>query len=218
MPLILQEPIVFQAIRGYFGLWQITEAEADLQEGLVLHKEEQLQLASIKGEGRRKEFLAARQLLHRMSGRSDRGPLLKDEFGKPHMYASPWHVSISHTTGLSAAVAHPQPCGIDVQTFVPKISRIAPRFMSEAEMAHLSEDNELIFQHLVWSAKEVMYKAYGRREIDFREHLHVDLEGLGVQKGRTQGKLRKDQLEQLYELEYRVLDGGYMLVIGGLVS
>ncbi|MEL6275133.1 MAG: 4'-phosphopantetheinyl transferase superfamily protein, partial [Bacteroidota bacterium] len=192
MPLILQEKIVFQTFHGKFGLWQITEEEDVLRTGLALHQEEQAQLENIKGEGRRKEFLAARQLLHRMSGRSDRGPLLKDEFGKPHMYASPWHVSISHTTGLSAAVAHPRPCGIDVQIFVPKISRIAPRFMSDAEASHLTDENRLLFQHLVWSAKEVMYKAYGRREIDFREHLHVELGGLALDKGRTWGTLKKD--------------------------
>ncbi|PHI21649.1 4-phosphopantetheinyl transferase [Lewinellaceae bacterium SD302] len=209
--LILQEK--FNKQLGHLGLWRIEEDERAMADGLPLSKAESRQLSGIKGQGRRIEFLAARRLLHQLSGRELRGALVKDEFGKPHLEGSDHHVSISHTEQLSAAVAHPAPCGVDVQLFVAKIGRLAKRFMGEAELAQITDANRLIFQHLVWGAKEAMYKAYGRREIDFRDHLFVDLKDIPLEKGRTTGLLKKDALEIRYHLEYRIWERNYMLVV-----
>lgn len=215
MPLIFHEKTNTSndSPRRELGLWRIEEPENILRESIELHPEEIQQLDEIKGEGRRREFLAARNLLHLMSGRKDRGALIKDEFGKPHLEHSPLQISISHTENISAAVAHPYACGIDVQVFVNKIARLAPRFMNEAELSHLTDANRLIFQHLIWGAKEAMYKAYGRREIDFRDHLFVELEEIPLERGTTRGYLKKDELEKVYDLDYRIFDGNYMLVV-----
>ncbi|NJO86971.1 MAG: hypothetical protein HC821_02740, partial [Lewinella sp.] len=147
MPLIFNEAMLAHGMRGNVGLWNIVESEADLAVGLALHPAETEQLATIKGEGRRREFLAARQLLHTMSGRAVRGELRKDEHGKPHLVASPLRVSISHTTGFSAAVAHPLPCGVDVQVFVPNQPN-CPR-LSAAEAIMLGHQHCLFLQHLI---------------------------------------------------------------------
>lgn len=216
MPLILHERTNSpepDSLRNELGLWRISETEAELRNGLQLYPAELRQLKGIKGEGRRCEFLAARNLLHQMSGRKDRGALVKDEFGKPHLEHSTLHISISHTENLSAAIAHTHPCGVDVQVFVTKIGRLAHRIMGEKETAFLTDANRLIFQHLVWGAKEAMYKAYGRREIDFREHLLVDLEDIPLEKGHTKGYLKKDDLQKVYQLDYRIFEGNYMLVV-----
>lgn len=207
--MILQEKVLGD---GELGLWRIDESEAQLYNRIELGEAEQTQLDTIMGKGRRKEFLAARQLLHELSGREHRGILVKDEYGKPHLEGSDYKISISHTDSLSAAIGHPQNCGVDVQVFVSKINRLAPRFMGVAENAQLTDANRLIFQHLVWSAKEAMYKAYGLREVDFRAHLFVDLEGIPLEKGQTTGELIKDDLHLKYQLDYRIFDRNYMLV------
>ncbi|CAH1001699.1 hypothetical protein LEM8419_02605 [Neolewinella maritima] len=160
---------------GEWGLWSITESEHELRGHVHLSTAEQHQLLLIKGAERRREFLAARLLLHRMSGRSTRAELVKDSDGKPHLPDSDFFVSISHTVGYSAAVAHPRPCGIDVQRIVPRIRRLAPKFVGETEWSQLTETDELVQLHLIWAAKEAMYKAYGRRQLDFRRDLVVDL-------------------------------------------
>lgn len=214
MPLILHETIASSASYGELGVWRISETEAELHHQLELHATEYAQLSKIKGEGRRREFLAARKLLHEMSGREERGVLYKDEYGKPFLADTSWQVSISHTTGLSAAVAHPRKCGVDIQIFVPKIARLAKRFMGAAEIAQLTAANQLIFQHLVWSAKEAMYKAYGRKEVDFRQHLFVDLANIPLESGHTMGWLKKQGVDHTYRLDYRILDNNYMLVTG----
>lgn len=191
---------------GEWGLWSINESEAWLRENVDLFAEEIERLSCIKGEGRRREFLAARILLHFMSGRSERGELYKDEAGKPHLRDSHFHVSISHTVDYAAAIAHPNPCGVDVQRIVPKIKRLARKFVGEAERIQLIPEHELLQLHLIWSAKEAMYKAFGRRELDFREHLFVDFEGFSPEKTTGSAYLRKGAAEMFFSLDFKVFD------------
>ncbi len=188
---------------GEWGLWHITEPESWLRENVALSAAEETALAALKGEGRRREFLAARILLHFMSGRAERGELYKDACGKPHLRDSLFHVSISHTVNYAAAIAHPNPCGIDVQRIVPRIRRMAHKFVGAGEQEQLIPEHELLQLHLIWSAKEAMYKAFGRREIDFRQHLFVDFEGFSPLKMKASACLRKGAVEMLFDLDFR---------------
>ncbi len=213
MPLVSKLPL-FPALSlgGSLGVWRIDESETKLRSVLQLSEAEEAQLAKIQGKGRRREFLAARLLLHQLSGRTERGSLIKNEHGKPFLEHSAFHVSISHTHQYSAAVGHVQPCGVDIQLFVPKIERIAPRFMAAEELIFLTDANRLIFQHLVWSAKEAIYKCYGQRELDFRQHLLVDLAGIPLEQGNTKGYLKKGGWQQTFHLDYQIFNSNYMLV------
>ena len=194
MPLLFHDSLLPP---GEWGLWSITESEDDLRDRLTLFPREEAQLLRIKGAERRREFLAARQLLHHMSGRAERAELVKDEDGKPHLPDSKFFVSISHTVGYSAAVAQPRPCGIDVQRIVPRIGTLAPKFVGEAERAQLREETELEQLHLIWAAKEAMYKAYGRRQLDFREDLFVELGDGGS------GRLRRGAVQMDFALAFK---------------
>ena len=203
MPIHLQEQLYAP---GEWGLFNITESEAALQDGVELSPTESEQLNLIRGSGQRREFLAARLLLHQMSGRRHRAELVKDDCGKPHLADSHFYVSISHTANYAAAIANPNPCGIDVQRIVEKIARIAPKFISGAERIQLKEADKLIQMHLIWSAKEAMYKAFGRREIDFKEHLYVDFQDFSLRKHSAVAMLRKGEIDMLFDLEYRIFD------------
>ncbi|MFK8161685.1 MAG: 4'-phosphopantetheinyl transferase superfamily protein [Lewinella sp.] len=191
---------------GEWGLWHITETEDWLRENVHLFPEEQEAMALIKGEGRRKEFLAARILLHYMSGRSTRGELYKDDAGKPHLRDSVFHVSISHTVNYAAAIAHPNPCGVDVQRIVPRIRRMANKFIGPGERLQLTPEHELLQLHLIWSAKEAMYKAFGRRQLDFKEHLVVDLGAFTKEKTTGSAFLKKGDIKMLFDLNFRIFD------------
>ena len=203
MPTRFHEPL---HAPGEWGLFSITETEAELQAGLELSPEEQAQLIATKGLGHRREFLAARRLLHQMSGRAKRGELYKDPAGKPHLRDSHFHISLSHTVNYAAAIAHPNPCGIDVQRIVPKIERLAPKFVSAAENIQLKEADKLLQLHLIWSAKEALYKAYGRRELDFKEHLYVDFQDYQPGKTVAAATLHKGDVQMLFRLDYRVYE------------
>ncbi|OAV44349.1 4'-phosphopantetheinyl transferase superfamily protein [Lewinella sp. 4G2] len=191
---------------GEWGLFHITEAEEELAASVPLFPLEQEQIDRIKGSGQRREYLAARLLLHKMSGRHERGELYKDNDGKPHLANSHFHVSISHTVNYAAAVAHPDPCGIDVQRIVTKIERIAPRFISDAEFVQIKNQHRIMQMHLIWSAKEAMYKAFGKRELDFREHLYVDFGNYQPGQTTASAMLRKGPTEMVFNLHFRYLE------------
>lgn len=188
---------------GEWGLWHIIESEEWLMDNVALFPAEINHLMAIKGEGRRREFLAARMLLHYMSGRDNRGELIKDDTGKPHLRDSLFHVSISHTVNYAAAIAHPNPCGVDVQRIVPRIRRMAHKFVGAAEQAQLIPEHELLQLHLIWSAKEAMYKAFGRRELDFCRNLFVDFAGYSPDKMTATAFLQKDEIEMVFDLDFR---------------
>jgi phosphopantetheinyl transferase len=207
MPIIAHHTIEPE---GELGLWRIAESEAWFLRRLELAPAEALQLEAIKGR-RRTEWLAARQLVHAMSGRDRRGAFVKDEHGKPHLEGSAWHISISHTHGLAAAIAAPRPVGIDVQVLVGRIERLARKYMRPEEMAGLSVERRIEHLHVYWGAKEALYKAYGRRRLDFCENLFVGPFPLEKSRGSTRGRIVKDAFQTVYRIHYAI-EAAYVLV------
>ncbi|MEM6380149.1 MAG: 4'-phosphopantetheinyl transferase superfamily protein, partial [Bacteroidota bacterium] len=165
----------------------------------------------IKGH-RRIEWLAARQLVHQMSGRQNRAAFVKDEFGKPHLEDAQWEISISHSRDISAAIAAPVAVGIDVQKVVPKITRIIPKFMNAAEQANLDQDHSILHTHVYWGAKEALYKAYGRRALDLCTHIQLHPFSYQTEQGKCKGIIQKEDYQQAFQIRYQLLPQNYMLV------
>lgn len=195
---------------GELGLWTIAEPEVFFLEQLLLSKREEEYIAEMKGH-RRLEWLAGRWLLHKMSGRMERGACIKDEFGKPHLEGSLYEISISHSRELVAVMAAPRSVGVDIQKLVGKIERLAHKYMRPEELASLEEASRLEHLHVYWGAKECLYKAYGRRQLDFRAHIHIDPFAYDLQNGRCTGKVQKDAYECFFELYYEMIED-FMLV------
>jgi 4'-phosphopantetheinyl transferase len=196
---------------GELGIWKITEDEAWFRDRLLLYPSELRQLGEIKGR-RRVEWLAARQLVHRMSGRRQRGAFVKDGYGKPHLAHSDWHISVSHSHELAAAVASPHLCGIDIQFIVPKITRLAKRFLSATEAASIAEAHQLDQLHFFWGAKEALYKAYGQGKLDFRKQLLVTPPANWAGSGETTGLIKLPGQTLDFHVYYERAVAGYMLV------
>jgi 4'-phosphopantetheinyl transferase len=207
MPLLSHQSVARDA---QLGIWQIEEPDSFFLDRLGLSASEHEQLAGIKGF-RRTEWLAGRYLLHVMSGRQMRGAVLKDEFGKPRLQGSEYDISISHSHGLAAVFAAPKPCGIDIQFLVEKIGRIAHKFMRPEELEALSETHRLEHQHVYWGAKEALYKAYGRRQLDFCRHLIIGAFDYQEEGGIISGRIEKEDYLAQHEIHYRLAEG-YMLV------
>ena len=211
MGLFLHEPI---NPAGEIGIWEITESEKFFLEEVDLYPEERAQFDLIKGR-KRIEWLAARYLVHYMSGREKQGRMAftKDEFGKPHLNGSKFQISISHSHEMAAAIAAPASLGlgIDIQYLIAKISRIAKKFTRPEERAIIKPDTELEHLHVYWGAKEALYKAYGRRRLDFCKHLLVEPFEYQREGGVCRGQVIKEDYNQFFDLQYRLIDQ-YMLV------
>lgn len=157
------------------GLYAITENEATLREQLLLTTDEQQELASITHPAQRVEWLACRVAIKQLI--EDQGApymgLQKDEFGKPSLLESSWHISLSHTTGWAAAVVHQsRPVGIDIEPIREQFKRVVPRVLSADEITHAAGDLSRLAVY--WCAKEALYKLYGKRQLTFRDHLHIE--------------------------------------------
>jgi 4'-phosphopantetheinyl transferase len=184
------------------GVWKVKEEENFFLDQLDFSEEELVQLEKIKGR-RRVDWLAVRHLLHTMSGREVRGEVIKDEFGKPHLKGTDWHISMSHSHDRAAIVASPRLVGLDIQYFVGRIDRIAWRVLNQPEMDSLKDETKLDHMHVYWGAKEALYKAYGRRELDFCRHIIIKPFPLDWEKGYTTGEVIKDDYHKHFEIHYR---------------
>jgi phosphopantetheinyl transferase len=207
MPLFLHQQV---AGNGELGLWQIEENEEWFLGQIRLEEEERSQFAKMKGK-RRVEWLAARMLIHHMSGRDKRAPFVKDEYGKPHLDNSDYHISISHSGQLAAAIAAPSVVGIDIQRWAPNLERLVHKFMSREEIEQLSSDFRLEQIHIFWGAKESLYKAYGRRALDFSRHMKIAPFEYIPEGGHAMGVITKENYQATYELYYKMIEQ-YMLV------
>lgn len=209
MPLSLHK---YLKPEGELGMWIIEEDEAYFLERLDFLEVEEAYFNELKGK-RRIEWLAARWLLHLMSGREKRGACLKDEYGKPYLEGSFFDISISHSRDRVVVMAAPRLVGIDIQIVVEKIERIAHKFMRTEELESLQADTRLDHLHVYWGAKEALYKAYGRKQLDFRTHIFIDPFSYDLVNGTCTGRVKKDDFEGYFNLWYERM-GDYILVYG----
>ncbi len=213
MPIYLHESI---SPEGELGLWDISESVDFFLEKISLNASEEKMLEQVV-ERRRKEWLAGRYLLYHMSGRGEAPKVEKDGFGKPFIQDSKFDISLSHSGRFAAVIASSKSVGIDIQQFTPKVKRIEHKFMTEEDSEWMSEDCNLEHLHVCWGAKEAMYKAYGKKKLEFREHILLEPFEYDVTFGRFSGYVKKEDVEEgvfvdmSFDIFYRVIEN-YMLV------
>jgi len=129
---------------------------------------------------------------------------------KPFLLNDAYHFSISHSENYAAAiVSSKMHVGIDVETITERVQKVQHKFLSEDELNSLINlsKQELINQLTVlWSAKEAMYKWWGKGEVDFKEHLQTQYFQL-QQGGIINAVFSKHTLQYPRELNYKLADG-----------
>lgn len=194
------------------GLWTMEEQEQFFLERLPLNELHQQQISK-KHPKKRIEWLAGRYLVYQLSN----GDLCHvDQYGKPFLTESNLEISISHSGSLAAVGISRNIIGVDVQKITPQIQRIAHKFLRPEEKACLNKPSttqEIEQLHVFWGAKEALYKAYGKKQLDFRKHISVtpfeyqDLPKVQV----IEGQVQKNAYHQQFAITYQKL-GDYMLV------
>ena len=193
--------------KGQVGIWRIEEEEHFFTQGLSISNTDK-QLIQRKHSKTRLEWLAGRFLLHEMSN----GKTCQvDEYGKPFLINSPLKVSISHSGEFAAVVVDKATVGIDIQKITPRIRRIAHKFLRSEEQACLDEPCFLEHLHVFWGAKEALYKAYGKKKLDFREHIFVEPFIYKTRGGSATGQVSKGNYAQKFHIQYEKINN-YILV------
>jgi phosphopantetheinyl transferase len=162
----------------------------DIREGFDFFIEKlNLQHDPNRNEQRQLEQAAAMHLLNVLSGRELHLLLEKDQFGKPYIKNETCKVSFSHSKNLVACLfcEEGSPVGVDIEYRRDNIHLLAKKFLSESDKTGFDAS---MHQQIAWGAKEVLYKIYGIKELNFIQHLHLRFEN-----GLFFGQISKEKYE-----------------------
>jgi len=167
MPIIFEKNI---SDTTKVAIWDTTEDISFFVDALNLSIEELDFITNLR-KHRLREWLSSRYLCNKILNSETRIPIIKDEFGKPHLENSSKFISISHSQEKAAVIISDKLVGIDIQKHVDRIGMIQHKFICDHERSHIDQENLIPSYHLFWGAKECMYKAYGKKEIKFKVHI-----------------------------------------------
>lgn len=93
--------------------------------------------------------------------------------GAPYIIGSDISISLSHSRSHAAIALSPShTVGVDVEEQRPQLARVAPRVLSDDELAQYSSP-ELLLR--AWTLKEALYKAALTPGLDFRRDIRLPL-------------------------------------------
>jgi phosphopantetheinyl transferase len=192
------------------ALWKITESSDELVQQLQLKEHELVLLSSLINEKRNLHWLATRVLLRKMLNTDEYIDCQADENGKPILMNHPHHISLSHSHDYAAViVSKTKKVGIDIEIIKEKILKVQHKFMSDAELNLLMPENKTEQLYVCWCAKEAVYKLHGKKEISFKDHIHLSKFNF-VASGQITSKIEKEDFSESFTVYYQKIED-YML-------
>ncbi|SEJ71691.1 4'-phosphopantetheinyl transferase superfamily protein [Dyadobacter sp. SG02] len=153
----------------------------------------------ISKEKRKQEWLACRVLLKEMLGTN--AVIGYDAERKPHIIGSEIEISMSHSGAyVCVYLRKSASVGIDIQQMKPSISKGAFYFLNDLELQWADLDNN-VQMHLIWSAKESVFKYAGDASIDLKKHITINPFS-GNQNGRFEVNLQKGDLPETIQVQF----------------
>ena len=204
MPLLLKEKI---NDHSSWALWHIKEDVEGLLQQLSLSLPEEQELELLKSDQRKLEWMSSRLLLKElaMDYHFPNPEIIKDSFGKPYLAGSDVQISLSHSFPFAAAIIHTRKAvGIDIEHGREQLLRIRHKFLNSVELD--CAGNQLEKLCVYWTAKEALYKLYGKRGLILKEQVLLPPFEL-AECGELNCHLLVNGVKQPYTLHYRQLMG-----------
>lgn len=193
------------------GIWEINEAVEELYAQVTLSEKEKHYFSLLKSPLRQQHWLSYRLILPFLVREGELSTIEYDEFGKPYLNNGVRHISVAHSGKFSALIASPtKNVGIDIELMHPKIFKVSHKFLNDRELSQVFSKNAMESLYLIWSAKEALYKLYGKRDLLFREHIRIFpfvFEG----KGCIFGEISSMGSRKSYTIHYETIED-YLLV------
>ena len=213
MPIIHHELIE----RGEIGIWKIVEELEELLLLADLSAKDQEVLSGISAFHRKKEWLATRALLRKLS--DDRLQIGYFDDGRPHLENSPINLSISHSKNYAAIFLHTGSLpGIDIELLSRKVGKVADRFLTREELLACeklgNKSNLGLLLH--WCAKEAVFKMVPYKDIDFAVDIQIIIDEFDTDSGVFTGLFLKNNHRFTIPLYYKILDD--VLVVFGWIN
>lgn len=128
---------------------------------------------------------------------------------KPFLPEEQYHFSISHCGDFAAAiVSSREQVGIDIEIITERVHKIKQKFLHVDELAFVNnyqaeEHTKLLT--LLWSAKEAMFKCWGRGDISFSQVLRIAPFKM-MPSGIMQAAFQKPDMLFPLQLHYQIWD------------
>lgn len=190
MPLFFQENI--NEI-SRLAVWHITEPEQFFLKKVSPQNE-------INHPHKRLQHLAGRYLLQLLEPAFPVHLISIAESKKPLLPDNEFHFSISHCGDFAAAIISKYAVGIDVELITPKVVKLKNKFLDQGEFDIISKNfqvPQIQLLTLFWSAKESIFKWYGKGKVDFKQNIQIENFHFNDQKGILNAAFIKEETSSL---------------------
>lgn len=163
-------------------------------------------------KARKAEWICGRYLIQKFLGCTSR-ELQLDDKGKPHLNDHSQQLSLSHS-GSWVGLSHSKlEIGLDIQVYRPGIAKLAHKYIRPDEIELANQFLPLVdTYHYIWCCKEAIYKADGRRELDFKKNISVSDVSLIGNIVEWKGVIVKNTEIKHYKIRSRSIDQCYMAI------
>ena len=184
-------------------VWKTTESLEELLQIVNLTPGETEKLNSFGSQSRKIEFAATRCLLQLSLGENIQ--IENDEHGKPYLINSDLNISISHTKSyVGILIGDKHSVALDMEYLSDRVNRIASRFLSEAELDNIEEENKILHLYQHWCAKECLIKMYGKKDVHLIDELKIDPFSPGD--STFSGQVCRADFSETYTFQYLQFD------------
>jgi phosphopantetheinyl transferase len=185
------------------AVWKIEEPEDFFLRTVPLQRE-------ITHPHKRLQHLAGRYLLRFLFPDFPNGEIEIADTRKPFLPEEQYHFSISHCGDYAAAIVSSNyRVGVDIEIITPRVERIKQKFLHADELVFVNQvlpASQVALLTLLWSAKEAMFKWWGRGEVDFSEVLRIEPFEHAAS-GTIRAWFSKSGFEQALLLQYLMPEG-----------
>lgn len=159
-----------------YAVWKISETPDQL---LQLTQETPPEMHINK----KSEWMVSRILVRYLCGRFEVPymGMLNLETGKPVLKNHQAEISITHSFPFAAVMINlRRTCGIDLELRRSKLLVVQEKFLHESEAQYKNDLSKLC---QIWSAKEVLFKVHGEKNLSFKDEMKVSLKPDGIGEG-----------------------------------
>lgn len=129
--------------------------------------------------------------------------LQKDVHDKPWLIPDGPGFSVTHSRNFLAVIFSTSHLpGIDLEFKRNKMLRVLDKFASDKEKAWLAQSSQLeASAHIIWCAKEAIYKSCGLSGTSFKNQIEIDAFSLNEKNVvQLSGTLKRDEIQRNYTL------------------
>jgi len=204
MPIIYKQEIGDHAI---LGVWKISESVDELLEMIQFSEGEKETFEKFKLKSRQAHWLSYRLAIRELLVDECPCDFFYDEHGKLHFSNLDYSLSVTHSGVYSGVIISKKHyVGIDIEKLNDRINRLASKFLNKTELDRLPEENQEKFLTIMWSAKEALYKLYGKSEVQLDD---ITIEPFSISnEGDIDGQLEIGEFSKSYQVRYHFSDDG----------